>query len=91
MSIHGDQQKKSILSKLFNNKANNKFATAAHTSGVGGAPSPSQSPGGAMNMTAMGGMGMGYTTVTSTNNSGVNSSFNETLMNQTNFGFNPAR
>lgn len=55
MSIHNDQ-KKSILNKLFKNGAN-KISPTAITNN--------------------------YTT--------VNSSFNEQLMNQTNFGFNPAR
>jgi hypothetical protein len=55
MNIHNDQ-KKSILNKLFKNGGNKINPSAIQNN---------------------------YTT--------VNSSFNEQLMNQTNFGFNPAR
>ena len=62
MSIH-NEQKKSILNKLFKN--NNAKA---------------------------GGQGGHHNAQAITNNyTNVNSSFNEQLMNQTNFGFNPAR
>jgi len=62
MNIHNDQ-KKSILNKLFKNGT--------------------KMSGGAGNQQAI--ATNNYTTAT------VNSSFNEQLMNQTNFGFNPAR
>ena len=60
MSIHNDQ-KKSILNKLFKNGAAKINANNQHQQAITN----------------------NYTT--------VNSSFNEQLMNQTNFGFNPAR
>lgn len=60
MNIHNDQ-KKSILNKLFKNGAKISTANNHHANAVQN----------------------NYTT--------VNSSFNEQLMNQTNFGFNPAR
>ena len=61
MNIHNDQ-KKSILNKLFKNGAKIN-ANVGHHNNVA--------------------IQNNYTT--------VNSSFNEQLMNQTNFGFNPAR
>lgn len=60
MNIHNDQ-KKSILNKLFKNGA--KINAAAQ----------------------------GNQAITNNYTTNVNSSFNEQLMNQTNFGFNPAR
>ena len=60
MNIHNDQ-KKSILNKLFKNGTK---MSANHANN--------------------------HTTI-SNNYTAVNSSFNEQLMNQTNFGFNPAR
>lgn len=60
MYIQSDQQKKSILSKLFKNGGNKLNQTIQHPSSV-------------------------------TNNYTTNPSFNDQLMNQTNFGFNPAR
>ncbi len=61
MNIHNDQ-KKSILNKLFKNGAKVSAGGGHHGNQA---------------------VNNNYTT--------VNSSFNEQLMNQTNFGFNPAR
>jgi len=66
-----DQQKKSILSKLFKG-------------GGAGAPNVTN-PGRGGNVQLVGHSPQNF------NSSGVNSSFNEQLMTQTNFGFNPAR